>query len=196
MQGLADGYFVLPYTIGHCLAMQKPKKISTDHQEFKKAEQEVLGRSNKLLSINGKRSVDSFHRELGEIMWSHCGMARNKQGLEKALEKIPNLREEFWSNVKVPGERKSLNLSLEKAGRVADFMEFSELMCRDALSREESCGGHFREEHQTPDGEAKRDDKSYCHAAVWQYAGEGKNPERFQENLSFENVQLATRSYK
>lgn len=196
MQGLADGYFVLPYTIGHYLATSGQGKVSTDHPEFKKAEAEVNGRIKQMMGINGKRSVDSFHKELGKIMWDYCGMARTKTGLEKALQAIPALREEFWSNVRVLGETESLNQSLEKAGRVADFLEFGELMCRDALIREESCGGHFREEYQTEDGEARRDDSRFCHAAVWEYKGEGQTPARHQEELAFENVKLATRSYK
>jgi len=169
MQGLADGYFILPYTLGHCLAMQKPKRITTDHQEFKKAEQAVNDKVKKILSLKGRRTVDSFHRELGEIMWDNCGMSRNKSGLKKAIEKIPQLREEYWENLRVLGDDKNLNMALEKAGRVGDFLEFSELMCRDALAREESCGGHFREDHQTADGEALRDDDKYCHVAVWHW---------------------------
>jgi len=196
MQGLADGYFVLPYTIGHYLATSGQGKVNTDHPEFKKVEAEVNGRIKQMMGINGKRSVDSFHKELGKIMWDYCGMARTKTGLEKALQAIPALREEFWSNVRVLGETESLNQSLEKAGRVADFLEFGELMCRDALIREESCGGHFREEYQTEDGEARRDDSRFCHAAVWEYKGEGQAPARHQEELAFENVKLATRSYK
>jgi succinate dehydrogenase / fumarate reductase flavoprotein subunit len=162
----------------------------------KAAEAEVQARVSTLLSIKGKRTVLSFHRELGHLMWDYCGMARNKKGLETALQKIPALREEFWKNVIVPGSGAELNQSLEAAGRVADFLELGELICRDALEREESCGGHFREEHQTPDGEALRDDSRFCHVAAWEYAGEGKTPIRNVEPLEFENVHLQQRSYK
>ena len=196
MQGLADGYFILPYTIGHYLASAKLEKVSTDMKEFKDVEKSVNDMTRRFLAINGTRTVDSFHRELGKIMWDHCGMARNKAGLEKALQLIPELRDEFWKNARVLGSAESFNQSLEKAGRLADFFEFAELMCRDALIREESCGGHFREEHQTTDGEAMRDDEKFCHAAVWEYQGFGKTPLRHQEELKFENVTLATRSYK
>ncbi|MEP6745158.1 MAG: fumarate reductase/succinate dehydrogenase flavoprotein subunit [Gemmatimonadota bacterium] len=195
MQGLADGYFVLPATLGHYLGSTKPSKVSTDHAEFKAAEQGVRERVRKLLSINGTRSVDSFHRELGKIMWDKCGMARDKAGLEAALKRIPELRAEFWTNVRVLGNGESLNQSLERAGRVADFFDFAELMCRDALHREESCGGHFRTEHQEA-GEAKRDDDHFAYVAAWSYAGEGKDPVLTREPLVFENVKLATRSYK
>lgn len=195
MQGLADGYFVLPYTIGHFLAQNPPDNISTDHAEFKKAEFEVTERTKKFLAINGKRSVDSFHRELGHIMWEHCGMARDAKGLQTALQKIPALREEFWQNVRVLGVNEEFNQSLEKAGRVADFLEFGEMMCRDALERNESCGGHFRTEYQE-EGEAKRDDDNFCYGAVWEFQGEGKPAKLNKEPLSFENVKLATRSYK
>jgi len=196
MQGLADGYFVIPYTLPNYFASEKLDKISTSDAAFKDAESNVKNRTAKLLSIKGSRTVDSFHRELGKIIWDKCGMARNKEGLEEALKKIPQLREEFWQNVKVLGEAESLNQSLEKAGRVADFLEFGELMCRDALHREESCGGHFRTEHQTEDGEAKRNDQDFCYAAVWEYKGQGQKPELNKEPLVFENVKLATRSYK
>lgn len=195
MQGLADGYFVIPYTIGNYLASSKLEKVTTEHPEFKKVESDVKGRINQLLKINGQKSPEQFHRELGKIMWEYCGMARTKQGLEKALQLIPALREEFWKNVKVLGNNEEFNQSLEKAGRVADFLEFGELMCRDALIREESCGGHFREEYQD-EGEAKRDDARFTHAAVWEYKGENQAPVRHQEELVFENVKLATRSYK
>jgi len=196
MQGLADGYFVLPYTLSNYLATEKQEKVNTDHQEFKNAHKAVADQTKQFMNINGKRSPDSFHKELGKIMWDYCGMARNKAGLEKALKLIPELRDEFWKNLKVLGTADSLNVSLEKAGRVADFMEFGELMCLDALTREESCGGHFREEHQTDDGEALRHDDKFCHAAVWEYTGMGKKPNRHIEPLEFENVHLATRSYK
>ena len=196
MQGLADGYFILPYTIGHFLASHDFPKVDTDHQEFKRVESEVNERIQGFLKINGKRSPDSFHRELGLTMWDKCGMARNKAGLEEALEKIPQIRQEFYENLRVLGGSDSLNQSLEKAGRVADFLEHGELMCRDALRREESCGGHFREEHQTSEGEASRDDEHFAHVAVWEYQGPDKAPLRHQEELDFENVKLATRSYK
>ena len=196
MQGLADGYFVIPYTIGHYIASAKLDPVSAEHPEVKKAEAAVAERTRRLTSIGGKRSPASFHRELGRIMWEHCGMARNREGLEAALQKIPALREEFWTNVKVPGEVGELNQALEHAGRVADFLELAELMCLDALEREESCGGHFREEYQTPEGEALRDDENFCHVAAWEYPGDGKKPVRHQEPLEFENVHLATRSYK
>ena len=196
MQGLADGYFILPYTIGHYLATHGKTEVSTDHQEFKKAEKEVDERTKKLLSINGKRTVDSFHRDLGKIMWEYCGMARNETGLKKALQEIPALREEFWQNVRVLGSGEELNQSLEKAGRVADFLEFGELMCIDALDRDESCGAHFREEHQSPDGEAVRNDSKYAYVAAWEYSGNTAKPNLHKEQLEFEFVHLATRSYK
>ena len=196
MQGLADGYFVIPFTLSNYLATEKPQKVATDHAEFKKAEADVKGRIDKLLSINGKRTVDSFHRELGLLLWDHCGMGRTAEGLKKALARIPALRAEFWENVQVLGENETFNQSLEKAGRVADFLEFGEIMCMDALQREESAGGHFREEHQTEDGEAKRDDEHFAHAAVWEHKGPDAPPARNVEPLHFENVKLATRSYK
>ncbi|MDX9858707.1 MAG: fumarate reductase/succinate dehydrogenase flavoprotein subunit [candidate division Zixibacteria bacterium] len=196
MQGLADGYFVLPYTIGDFYVRTGPSKVTTDHPEFKKAEEDVNNRVKKLLSIRGKQTVDHFHRELGKVMWDYCGMGRNESGLKKALSLIPKIREEFWSDVNVLGEGLEMNMSLEKAGRVADFLEFAEIMCYDALNRDESCGAHFREEHQTPDGEAVRNDKDFCYVAAWEYAGEGKAPRLHKEELKFENVELATRSYK
>jgi succinate dehydrogenase / fumarate reductase flavoprotein subunit len=196
MQGLADGYFVAPYTLPHYLAGEKLGAVSTTHDAFRAAEADVKARTERMLKIKGSRTVDSFHRELGKIMWDKCGMARDKAGLQEALQKIPKLREEFWQNVNVPGDGAEINQSLEKAGRVADFLEFGELMCRDALDREESCGGHFRTEHQTPDGEAKRDDANFCHVSAWEHKGEGQEPVRHKEQLNFENVQLATRSYK
>ncbi|HEU4334654.1 MAG TPA: fumarate reductase/succinate dehydrogenase flavoprotein subunit, partial [Candidatus Eisenbacteria bacterium] len=193
---LADGYFVIPYTIGNFLASVRPDNLGPDHPEAKRAEAEVADRTKRFLSIRGKRTVMSVHRELGRVMWEHCGMARNRAGLEEGLRKIPALREEFWKNVNVLGDGMELNQALEQAGRVADFLELAELMCLDALEREESCGGHFRTEHQTEDGEARRDDEKFCHAAVWEYQGAGKKPVRHQEPLVFENVHLATRSYK
>jgi succinate dehydrogenase / fumarate reductase flavoprotein subunit len=196
MQGLADGYFILPYAIGNYLAGSKPDGVGTDHVEFAAAEAAVRERVDRLLAIRGTRTVTSFHRELGKIMWEYCGMARNAAGLETALQKIPALRDEFWRSVTIPGTGAELNQSLEVAGRVADFLELGELMCRDALAREESCGGHFREEYQTPDGEALRDDARFCHAAVWEWTGGDRTPIRHQEPLAFEEAHLATRSYK
>jgi len=196
MQGLADGYFIIPYTVGNYLAGLKPGGVTADHPEFKKAEADVDQRVKRLLSIRGKRTVDSFHRELGRIMWEYCGMARNEQGLQTALQRIPALREQYWQDVTVLGSGGELNQSLEKAGRVADFLELGELMCLDALERRESCGGHFREEFQTPDGEALRDDERFAHVAAWEYAGEGQRPLRNVEPLTYEFVHLAQRSYK
>ena len=195
MQGLADGYFVLPYTVGNYLASAKLAKVTADHPEFKAAVDKVQAMTDKLLSIKGTRTVDSIHRELGNIMWEKCGMARNEKGLKEALELIPKLRDEFWNNVNVPGSGAELNQSLEKAGRVADFLDFAELMVTDALHREESCGGHFREEYQE-EGEAKRNDEQFAYAAAWEYAGEGKAPILNKEPLVFDNVHLSTRSYK
>jgi succinate dehydrogenase / fumarate reductase flavoprotein subunit len=196
MQGLADGYFVIPYTIGNYLAPNLGNRPSTDHPAFKQTEDEVRAGIQKLLSIKGKRSVESFHRELGLIMWDQCGMARSEKSLARALNRIPALRQEFWENANVPGENESLNVSLERAGRVADFLEFGELMCMDALTRNESCGGHFREEYQTPDGEALRNDDEFAHVAAWEYQGTNKAPVRHVEPLVYENVKLSTRSYK
>ena len=197
MQGLADGYFVLPYTIGQYLAEVGPDdRTDTNSAEFVGTEETVRSQIDKLLSIKGKRTPTSFHRELGQIMWDKCGMARSKAGLEAAIKKIPELRAEFWDNLNVPGENGSLNQSLEQAGRVADFLEFGELMCRDALQREESCGGHFREEHQTPEGEAKRDDENFSFVGAWEYKGENQTPELHKENLVYEEVKMTQRSYK
>jgi succinate dehydrogenase / fumarate reductase flavoprotein subunit len=196
MQGLADGYFILPYTIGDYLASAKLEKVDATHAAFREAEARATAQTARFLSIDGKRSVDSFHKELGHVMWNDCGMARNREGLERALRRIPEIRAEFWENVKVPGSADTLNQSLEKAGRVADFLEFGELLCRDALIREESCGAHFRTEYQTADGEALRNDAEFSHAAVWEYQGENAAPVRHIEPLDFEFVKLATRSYK
>jgi len=196
MQGLADGYFIIPYTLGNYFASNKFDKIGTDHSAFKDAGAWVADRTKKLLSIKGKRTPDDFHRELGKIMWNYCGMARNEQGLKTALEKIPALREQYWHDVRVLGDDLDVNQSLEKAGRVADFLELGELLCLDALERRESAGGHFREEFQTEDGEAARDDQNFCHVAAWEYTGEGNRPNRLVEPLEFENVLLQTRSYK
>jgi len=196
MQGLADGYFVIPYTIAHYLAQTKPGKVKADHAECKKSIEEVNGTTKKLLGINGNRTVTEFIRELGTLMWNNCGMARTKESLTEAIAKIPAIREEFWRNVKVSGTGEELNQQLENAGRTAEFLEFGELLCRDALHRNESCGGHFRVEYQYPDGEAKRDDENYCYSAAWEWKGVGKEPELHKEPLSFEFVKLAVRSYK
>jgi len=196
MQGLADGYFVIPYTIGNYLATQMGKKISPDRPEFKAVEKEVRDRIARLLSVKGKKTVTTFHRELGLLMWNKCGMARSANGLKQALAQIPAIREEFWQNVNVLGDSQDFCQSLEHAGRVADFLEFAELMCLDALERNESCGGHFRVEYQTEEGEALRNDDEYCHVAAWQFNGVDKPPTRNVEPLIFENVKLAQRSYK
>ena len=196
MQGLADGYFVLPYTIGDYLAQTKAGAYDANNAACADAEFEVKQQAKRLLGINGKRTVDSFHRELGKLMWDKCGMARNAAGLREALAKIPEIRAEFWENVNVPGSADELNQALEKAGRVADFMELAELMCRDALERAESCGGHFREESQTPEGEAKRDDENFSYVAAWQFTGSGSAPIVNKEPLSFEYVHPSQRSYK
>lgn len=196
MQGLADGYFVIPATLADFLARHTPDGLKESTPEFKQTESDVRERIETLLRIKGKRTVDSFHRELGKILWDECGMARNEAGLKKALEKIPQLREEFWRDVKVLGANESFNQSLEKAGRVADFMEFAELLCFDALERKESCGGHFREEYQTPEGEAKRDDENYSYVAAFEHQGTGKAPKVHKEALQFEHVHLTQRSYK
>ena len=197
MQGLADGYFVLPATINDYLApLLNKSPIATDDPVFKSAEQGVNEQVKQLLSVNGSRSVDWFHRELGKIMWDNCGMARSEESLTKAIAEIPTLREEFWKDVRVLGEGETLNQSLERAGRVADFLEFGELLCRDALHREESCGGHFRVEHQTEEGEALRDDDDFAYVGAWEYTGDHANPTLHKEQLEFEYVHLAQRSYK
>ena len=196
MQGLADGYFVIPYTVGDYLAKHMGEKLDTATDPFAAAEAEVAAQVSRLLAVRGKRSVDSIHRELGKIMWEHCGMARNASGLQEALAKIPALRQEFRENVNVLGSGESLNQSLEKAGRVADFLELGELMCKDALERSESCGGHFREESQTPEGEALRDDDRFSYVAAWQHLGPDKGWTLHKEPLAFEHVHLAQRSYK
>ncbi len=195
MQGLADGYFVLPYTIGDYIASNKLEKVTTDHDAFKEAKDATEKEIHKIMNIKGDRTVDSIHKELGRIMWDNCGMSRTEESLKKALQQIPKLKEEFWNNVRVPGAANEINPELEKAGRVADFIELGELMCRDALERDESCGGHFREEHQA-DGEAVRNDEKFCHVAAWEWNGTSKAQTRHQEELKFENVKLATRSYK
>jgi succinate dehydrogenase / fumarate reductase flavoprotein subunit len=194
MQGLADGYFVLPFTVGNYIAGTKIEKLETTHAAFKDAENNVRTQISKMLAIKGSRTVDSIHKELGRIMWDNCGMSRNAKGLQEALVKIPKLKEEFWNDVRIPGDANYVNTELEKAGRVADFLELGELMCMDALERNESCGGHFRSEYQV-DGEAKRDDENFCHVAAWEFGGNAK-PTRHKEELKFENVHLATRSYK
>ncbi len=196
MQGLADGYFVIPYTIGGYLSEQSYDKISTDHPEFKKSEEDLKAQMNKLLNINGSKTVDQFHRELGLIMWDYCGMSRTADGLKAAKKKIQELRAEYWQNLKTVGTQDELNMTLEKAYRVADFMELGELMVDDALNREESCGGHFREEYQTEEGEALRNDEDFAYVAAWEYKGENQQAELHKEDLVFENVKLTQRSYK
>lgn len=196
MQGLADGYFILPYTLTNYFASTKKSMPSTDHADFKKVEAEVNQRTRKLLSIRGKRTAASFHRELGKLLWDKCGMARQEAGLKEALQRIPKLRDEFWNNVMVPGENEEFNQALESAGRIADFLEFGELLCLDALARNESCGGHFRTEYQTEDGEALRDDLNYAYVAAWQYQGEGQPPLLEKEPLVYEELKMMQRSYK
>ncbi|HPI20521.1 MAG TPA: fumarate reductase/succinate dehydrogenase flavoprotein subunit [Candidatus Kapabacteria bacterium] len=196
MQGLADGYFVIPYTIGDYFATNKFEKIDTEHIEFKKVEKAETEKINRILSIKGKKTPSQFHRELGKVMWDYCGMGRNEAGLKKALELVPKIREEFWQNLTVTGSAEDLNIVLEKALRVADFLEFAEILLWDALERRESCGAHFREEYQYPDGEAKRDDEHFTHVAAWEFTGVGNKPNRHIEPLEFENVKLAVRSYK
>jgi succinate dehydrogenase / fumarate reductase flavoprotein subunit len=196
MQGLADGYFVLPYTIGNYLASTKLEKIDASNPEIRNAVASVEKTISKLMSLNGKRTVDSFHRELGRLVWEYCGMARNAGGLDYACSKIAELREEFWQNVTVPGGADDYNQSLERAGRVADFFELAELMCIDARHRDESCGGHFREEYQTPEGEALRDDERYSYVAAWEFRGVATPPELHKEPLEFHYVHPTQRSYK
>ncbi len=196
MQGLADGYFVIPYTIGGYLAGAKLSKVDESADAFKEAESAAKKRTEKLLGIKGKRTALEFHKELGLLLWEKCGMARNEEGLKEALKRIPELREEFWDNVMVTGDAKDLNQTLERANRIADYLEFGELMVRDALERPESCGGHFREESQTEEGEARRDDESYCHVAAWEHTGDDSEPTRNIEPLEFERVALTQRSYK
>lgn len=196
MQGLADGYFVIPYTLGHYLASEKLEKVEVGHEAFREASDASQKRIDRVLAVNGKEPVDELHRRLGKVMWDHVGMGRNEAGLKQALAEIPKIKEEFWSNVKITGDKNNINPELEKALRVADFIELGELMARDALERKESCGGHFREESQTPENEAKRDDENFAHVAAWEYTGEGQVPNRHKEELKFENVKLTTRSYK
>ena len=196
MQCLADGYFIIPVTIGDFLSRHAASEIGPDHEAFKQAEAEADDQIRQLLSINGTRSTQSFHQELGKIMWEHCGISRNKKLLEQGLEKIPKLREEFWKDLKLPGGKDEMNKSLEQAGRMVDFLDFGELMCRDALLRDESCGCHLREEHQTPEGEARRDDENFAYVSVFEYKGEGVEPELNKEPLAFEALPLAARNYK
>jgi succinate dehydrogenase / fumarate reductase flavoprotein subunit len=196
MQGLADGYFIIPYTIADYLARIKPGAVTAAHPEFRKSRDEVNASVRKLLSINGKRTVNEFHRELGKIMWDNVGMTRNEESIRKALARIPAIRAEFWENVKVPGSGEELNQELEKAGRVADFLEFAELLARDALHRKESCGVHFRTEYVTPEGEEKRDDRNFAYVAAWEFKGADRDPELHKEPLVFESVQPTARSYK
>ncbi len=196
MQGLADGYFVIPYTIAGYLATVKPGQVQDDHAEFKKSAEDVKADIDKMLSINGTKTPSELHRELGKVMWEDVGMARSKESLEHALKRIPEIREEFWNNVKVVGTNEQFNQELENAGRLADFLEFAEILTKDALNREESCGGHFRTEHQTEDGEAMRNDEDFCYVAAWEFKGAGVEPELHKEPLKFENVKLAVRSYK
>jgi succinate dehydrogenase / fumarate reductase flavoprotein subunit len=196
MQGLADGYFVIPYTIADYLAQTTPEMLKADASECRASVEAINARVDRLLSINGKRTVAEFHREVGSLMWNNAGMARSEESLNEALEKIPAIRAEFWENVRIPGNGKEINQQLENAGRVADFLEFAELFCRDALHRKESCGGHFRVEYQTADGEAMRDDENFCYSAAWEFKGDDQEPEMHKEPLTFENVELAVRSYK
>jgi succinate dehydrogenase / fumarate reductase flavoprotein subunit len=196
MQGLADGYFVIPYTLANYLAEVGTNCPNTDTPEFVEVHEQILTRISELLSIKGKRSPRSFHVELGKIMWEHCGVVRDEQGLKKALELIPQLRGEFWKNVRVVGNSMELNQELERAGRVADFLEFAEVMCHDALNRNESCGCHFRTEHQTGDGEAKRDDANFSNVTVWEFKGDGQLPKKHVESLKYETVKMSVRSYK
>jgi succinate dehydrogenase / fumarate reductase flavoprotein subunit len=196
MQGLSDGYFIIPATVPDYVATAKPEKVDTSHAAFREAEEDARRRTHMLLKVDGRRTVDSFHRELGRLMWDNCSMARSDASLRRALAKIPELREEFHRNVRVLGTGEELNQALEKAGRVADFLEIAELMCLDALHRAESCGGHFRVESQTAEGEARRDDANFCYAAAWEWAGQEQPPALHKEPLAFEYVHLAQRSYK
>ncbi len=196
MQGLADGYFIIPYTIANYLATAKPGAVTPDAPEFKKSQEEVEAFTKRLLAIKGKKTAHEFHRELGKLMWNNVGMSRSEASLKEALKRIPEIRDEFWKNVTIPGSGRELNQELEKAGRVADFLEFAELLTRDALQRDESCGAHFRVEHQTADGEAARDDKNFSYVSAWEYKGVDKEPELHKEPLVFEHAHLAVRSYK
>jgi succinate dehydrogenase / fumarate reductase flavoprotein subunit len=196
MQGLADGYFVIPYTIGNYLATIPSTQPDSSHEAFRESTDAATAKMSRLLGVNGNKTVDEIHRELGLLMWDTCGMARNEKGLREALDAIPAIREEFWQNVTIPGSGQELNQSLERAGRVADFLEFAELMVIDALARTESCGCHFREESQTEENEAKRDDANFSHVSAWEYTGEDSKPELHKEELTFETVEPSQRSYK
>jgi succinate dehydrogenase / fumarate reductase flavoprotein subunit len=196
MQGLADGYFVVPATIAGHLAGRRLPKVDREHPGFRDVERQVRAHVGRLLAAKGRRTADSFHRELGRLMWDHCGMSRNARGLAQARDRARELRERFWSEVCVPGDGRQFNAALEQAGRVADFLEFADLLLCDALHRNESCGGHFREEYQTPEGEALRDDRNFCYAAAWEHRGEGADAELYKEPLVFEHVPLTQRSYK
>jgi succinate dehydrogenase / fumarate reductase flavoprotein subunit len=196
MQGLGDGYFVIPYTLGNYIATTSLEKVTTDHAAFADAERNVKAHIDTLLAVKGKRPALEFHRELGKVMWNFCGMARNESGLKQALQEIPKIRDRFWREVNVTGGAGDFNQNLEEAGRIADFLEFGELLVLDAFTRRESCGGHFREEFQTPEGEARRDDENFCHTSAWEFKGVGVAPELHQEPLTFDNVHLTQRSYK
>jgi len=197
MQGLADGYFVLPYTLQNYLSDEiHTKRMTTNEPEFVEAEKTVNDRFEKLMNIKGKRSVDNLHKELGLVMWDFVGMARNKEGLKDAIEKIAAIKNEFWTNVRIPGDRSGMNVELEKASRLADFIEIGDLMARDALNREESCGGHFREEYQTPEGEALRQDDKFAYVSCWEYKGEKLEPELHKEDLVYESIKMVQRNYK
>lgn len=196
MQGLADGYFVIPYTLGNYFASEKPPKVDLGHEAFKQAETDAEDRLKRLLAVKGKKTIREFHNQIGRLLWEKCGMARNAKGLKEALNEIPQIREEFWKRVSVPGQIDGLNPALEYANRVSDYMEFAELLCLDALTRDESCGGHFREEHQTDDGEALRNDEEYSFVSAWEYKGEGKKPKHHREDLTYEEVHMTQRSYK
>jgi succinate dehydrogenase / fumarate reductase flavoprotein subunit len=196
MQGLADGYFIVPYTVGDYLASGGIARLDAGHAAFRDAEREVRQRTERLLSVGGTKPVDHFHRELGTLLWDECGMARSKESLTRALETIPRLEEAFWKDLRVTGSGEELNQELEKAGRVADYFELAELMCFDALHRNESAGGHFRVEHQTPDGEAARNDAEYAYVAAWEWKGPGQPPALHKEPLAFDSVHLEQRSYR
>jgi succinate dehydrogenase / fumarate reductase flavoprotein subunit len=196
MQGLADGYFILPYSIGNYIGGEKISAVTTEHEAFKSAMSDVKGRIEKLTGIKGKTSADAIHRRLGKVMWDDCGMSRNEEGLKRGGTEIKKIRDQFWQDLSLPGDANSLNSELERAGRVADFLELGELMCLDALERRESCGAHFREEMQTSENEALRDDDKFCYVAAWEYQGEGKAPKLHKEPLEFEKVHLAQRNYK
>ena len=196
MQGLADGYFIVPYSVGNYIASNSLSAIQDNNDSARSAVENTKAQISRIMNIKGSRTVDSIHKELGRVMWDYCGMSRSEQGLKKALEEIPKIRNAFWNDTYIPGTENYVNTELEKAGRVADFIDLAELMCTDALERKESCGGHFREEYQTADNEAKRDDQNFCHVTAWEYTAEGKKAIEHREKLTFDNVKLATRSYK